>query len=226
MATNISGNSGTYYSSTHDCTSNSSHVFIWNGANSLTTSCNNSGLSGSVGGWFSNVGLLEVCNAASCQDKGDSGSALGAMTVTLYDPYTTPSIGVSGSLWSAANGGWVSGLNDGSSLSMSYAASDPGTVCTLYAYLVNSQGTGVWGSNSGASAGWDGSAFTSGQPCSPYPTGSLTPNLASLPTGSYYLNVVAQNPGDYAGGSYGWAQGAPGPRALSSTSTTVPQPAR
>src|SRR6185312_10387565 len=53
----------------------------------------------------------------------------------------------------------------------------------------------------------DGSAFTSGQPCASYPSGSLTPNLASLATGTYHLNVVAQNPGDYAGGSYGWAQG-------------------
>ena len=208
LATNITNNQGTYYASVNDCSSNSAHQYNASGLNSLTNGCNSAGLSGGLSGWWSNVGLIEACNASSCADNGDSGAQLGAMTVTLWDPYTTPSIGVSGSLWSAANGGWISGLNEGSSLSMSYSAYDPGTVCNLYAYLVNSAGAGVWGSNSNAYAGWDGSGFTSGQPCSPYPTGSLTPNLASLPTGSYYLNVVAQNPGDYAGGSYGWAQGA------------------
>lgn len=120
LATNISSNSGTYYAGVHDCSSNGSHQYNYNGANSLTTACNNAGLSGGLGGWWSNVGLIEVCNAASCADRNDAGSYFGAMTVTLWDPYTAPSIGVSGSLWSAANGGWVSGLNVGSSLSMAY----------------------------------------------------------------------------------------------------------
>lgn len=208
LAANISGNNGAYNAAVQDCSSNSNHQYNWNGANALNTSCNNNGLSGGWGMWAGNVGLIEVCNASSCADRGDSGIQIGALSVQLYDPWTTPSIGVGGSLWSAANGGWVSGLQQGANLSMSYWASDPGTVCTLYAYLVNSSGQGVWGSNSNPTVGWDGSAFTSGQPCSPNPSGALTPNLAQLATGTYYLNAVAQNPGDYAGGSYGWAQGA------------------
>lgn len=145
--------------------------------------------------------------------------------VELSDPSDAePS--VSGTLWAAANGqglsnGWLSGLNEGASLSLGFQATDPGGVCTLTAALTNSNGQIVASSSPVADAPTvdTGSVvaaayglaapFTTTQPCGGTETGTSTfaPDLSTLPTGTYYLNVEAQNPGEYQAGSYSYATG-------------------
>ncbi|MGH9094964.1 MAG: hypothetical protein ACRDXE_07375, partial [Acidimicrobiales bacterium] len=205
----ISGNNAVYFPQFGDCSNNAgSHIYTYSGANSLTSGCNNSIGSAGVGGqWAYNIGLIAVCHASSCPSDGGSGASLAGLIVGLDDPYNAPSIGAGGSLWNNANGSWISGLNEGSSLSLTYSAYDPGTVCNLGAALVDSSGTGVASASAASVTNWDGSTWADGQPCAGNPSGTFAPNLASLATGTYYLNVAAQNPGDIQNGGASWAAG-------------------
>jgi hypothetical protein len=165
----------------------------------------------------------EICSVQS--EFSNSVAIFGDAVVQIQDPGDA-SQQVSGSLWSAGQGlglsaGWISGINAGASLSMNFQATDPGGICTLEAVLANGDGNVVASStpveqtpstdSSSAVAIADKVAapFTSTQPCGGPDTGVTTfaPDLASLPTGTYYLNVASQNPGEYQTGSYTFALG-------------------
>lgn len=143
--------------------------------------------------------------------------------VQLSDP-SSPALSVSGSLWQAAQGsgladGWISGINAGSSLDLDYSASNPGGICTLAAALTNSAGNvvvdGTETSQSPATDALLGEAmnvtppFRSSLPCGAANSGagSFAPNLASLPTGTYHLNVEAQDPAELQSGAFTYARG-------------------
>jgi hypothetical protein len=192
-------------------------------------------------GWFPIAGAESVqevmdCDAVaagsqSCQLPQEGTldivavSEAGDAVVQIDDPGTAEPE-VSGRLWSAGQGlglggGWISGINAGANLSMSFGASDPGGVCTLEAALTDGSGNIVASSTpvqqtpatdaDSAAAIADNlpAPFVTTQPCGGPNSGVATfaPNLSSLPTGTYYLNVASQNPGEYQAGSYTFAAG-------------------
>jgi hypothetical protein len=179
------------------------------------------------------VQLVMYCDAVavpsgSCSTQSyfsNSVAAFNNAVVEVQDPGNA-SPEESGSLWSLGqglglSGGWISGVKAGANLSMSFQASDPGGICTLEAVLTDAGGN--LAASSGAVAQSPtvdaGSAaaladnlpppFVSTQPCGGPSTGVKTfaPDLALLPTGTYYLNVASQNPGEYQVGSYTYATG-------------------
>ncbi len=143
----------------------------------------------------------------------------------LDDPgNATPT--VSGSLWdaarnSAATGAWVSGISAGSSLSLDFSASDPGGICRLEAALTDASGNivSVAGPVMDFPATDSGSVvaaqnglpapFMSTLPCGATSTGTqqFSPDLALLASGTYHVNVLAQNPGEYQAGTVTYATG-------------------
>ena len=145
--------------------------------------------------------------------------------VQIDDPGTAEPA-VSGALWRVGQGqslsdGWISGINADANLSMSFSASDPGGICTLEAALTDASGhvvassmavqqTPVTDPGSAAAIANDlPDPFTTTQPCGGSDSGTSTfaPNLASLTTGTYYLNVASQNPGEYQADSFTYAVG-------------------
>jgi hypothetical protein len=190
------------------------------------------------GGWFpindaSQVELVMFCDAqavpsVTCPVQSqfsNSVAAFGDALIQIQDPDDATSQ-VSGSLWSAGqglglSGGWISGVNAGSHLTMSFQATDPGGVCTLEAVLTDSGGNVVASASPvqmapttdpGSAAAIANSLpapFLSTQPCGGPDTGveTFAPDLASLPTGTYHLNVASQNPGEYQTGSFTYAAG-------------------
>ena len=179
------------------------------------------------------VQAMLVCDAAAfgigtCTEppgSTDSVATIHDAVVQIADPGTAVPQ-VSGSLWSLGQGvgltgGWVSGTNAGTGFSLSFQASDPGGVCTLEAVLLDASGDAVASSkpvaqtpqmdsaSEVASTERVGSPFVSTEPCGATSTdiSTFAPNVASLPTGTYYLNVEAQNPGDYQAGTYAYAAG-------------------
>jgi hypothetical protein len=179
------------------------------------------------------VQLVSYCDAAAipsgnCSVESDFPNSVAAFNdavVQIQDPGNV-SPEVSGSLWSAGQGlglagGWLSGINTDAGLSMRFEATDPGGVCTLEAVLTDAGGdvvasstpvdqTPVTDPNSSAALADDVPApFLSPQPCGGSNTGVATfaPDLAALPTGTYHLNVAAQNPGEYQAGDYTYAAG-------------------
>jgi hypothetical protein len=160
-------------------------------------------------------GTLDIVAVSEAEDA----------VVQIDDPGTA-NPGVSGTLWEAGQGlglssGWISGIHAGANLSMSFRATDPGGVCTLEAVLSDADGktvasstpiqqTPVTDADSAAAIADNLPApFASTQPCGGTDTGVTTfaPNLAALPTGTYYLNVASQNPGEYQTGSFTYATG-------------------
>ena len=160
-------------------------------------------------------GTLDMVAVSEAQD----------VVVQIDDPGTADPE-VSGSLWGAGQGvglssGWVSGINAGANLSMSFSATDPGGVCTLEAALTDDSGNIVVSStpvqetpvtdddSAAAIASSLPAPFVTTQPCGAPDTGvnKFAPDLASLPTGTYYLNVASQNPGEYQAGTYTFAAG-------------------
>jgi hypothetical protein len=190
------------------------------------------------GGWFpisgaTGVDLVMSCDAqavssetCSVQSEFSNSMATFEDAVVQIDDPGNAEPQVSGSLWNAGqgdglSGGWISGINAGAHLSMSFQATDPGGVCALEAVLADGDGNVLASSapveqtpstdSSSAAAIADNvpSPFASTQPCGGTETGvsAFAPDLASLPTGTYYLNVASQNPGEYQAGSYTFAEG-------------------
>ncbi len=179
------------------------------------------------------VDLVMSCDAqavpsetCSVQSEFSNSMATFEDAVVQIDDPGTAEPQVSGSLWSAGqgvglSGGWISGINAGANLSMSVQATDPGGVCTLEAVLADSDGNLVASAapveetpptDSGSAAAIADNVpapFASTEPCGGTDTGVSTfaPNLATLPTGTYYLNVASQNPGEYQAGSFTYAAG-------------------
>jgi hypothetical protein len=181
----------------------------------------------------SGVDLVMFCDAqavpsVTCSVQSEFSNSVAAFddaVVQIQDPGDAAPQ-VSGSLWSAGqglglSGGWISGINAGADLSLNFKATDPGGVCTLEAALTDGDGNVVVSSSpveqtpttdpSSAVAIADGvpAPFASTEPCGATDTGvmSFAPNLSALPTGTYHLNVVSQNPGEYQDGTYTFAQG-------------------
>jgi hypothetical protein len=179
------------------------------------------------------VELISYCDAAavptsSCSVQSDYTNSLAVFNdavVQIQDPGNA-SPEVSGSLWGAGEGlglkgGWISGINVGADMSLGFQATDPGGVCTLEAVLTDANGDVVASStpvqqapvtdpSSAAALADDVPApFVSSQPCGGPSTGVTTfaPDLGALPTGTYDLNVAAQNPGEYQAGDYTYAAG-------------------
>jgi hypothetical protein len=185
-------------------------------------------------GWFpvsgaSGVDLVMFCDAqavpsVTCSVQSEFSNSVAAFddaVVQIQDPGDAAPQ-VSGSLWSTVqNGGWISGINAGADLSMSFQATDPGGVCTLEAALTDGDGnvvassapveqTPATDSSSAVAIADDVPApFASTEPCGATDTGVTTfaPNLSALPTGTYRLNVASQNPGEYQDGTYTFAVG-------------------
>jgi hypothetical protein len=163
------------------------------------------------------IGFGLWCDASPCPAYssssyfGPAGSAnVNDIYVSLNDPNTTPNVSASGPLWADANGGWISGLNVGSGLSLSFGGTDPAGVCGLEAAISNSSSNVVASQSADNTPDYDASTntFTQPAPCGASSRGaSWSRDLAALPTGMYYLNVEANNPAGYAAGSYGYAAG-------------------
>ncbi len=179
------------------------------------------------------VQLVTYCDAAavpssSCSVQSDYTNSLAAFNdavVQIQDPGNA-SPEVSGSLWGAGEGlgltdGWISGIKAGADMSLGFQATDPGGVCTLEAVLTDASGNVVASSTpvkdapvtdpSSSAALADGvpAPFVSSQPCGGPSTAVTTfaPDLSALPTGTYHLNIAAQNPGEYQAGDYTYAAG-------------------
>jgi len=204
IAVNISGNYGQYLGGgVPNCLTGGACNNYQNGGVEVT------GLDAS------NLGILLVCELGGCIDAGGTGVYADGLVAIVDDPNNTPAINASGSLYNAADGDWISGLQEGSSLSMNFSASDPSSVCTMDAGLTNSSGTVVASDAPAINDPYNPAyPWYSGQPCAIGPSGSFSPNLSSLATGTYYLNVnahsaqnqEAQTAGGWLTGS-GWSQG-------------------
>ena len=168
--------------------------------------------SGGVGQLHS-LALGMECRAGSCSENGYA--SVTQANVTIDDPNNDPlsSTGQGdGHLLSLdANNGWHTGANiNGSGNDFTVTAHDPAGVCNLTVGLFNSAGQAVAANATSQPVAYDGStgAFTSPQPCGANSaSATITPNMAGLPDGVYYLNAYGQNPADWRAGSYGWLYG-------------------
>ena len=153
------------------------------------------------------VGLAVACVGSPCAPGSDSAS-VGTASIELVDPNDNPTVDAS-VFTSNANDGYVSAE---SQLSLTYSAYDPGGVCGLEAELVGATGTPIAATDQGTVTPVQdstNSAFTSTLPCGSSNTNAgnaashtFAPSLAQLPSGTYYLEVRATNPGwVYQGGA-------------------------
>ena len=151
-------------------------------------------------GPLNQVALAIDCENSSCISGGNSARVTTA-TIELFDPNDMPDVDAA-----VANANVLDGYDTAAShLSLSYSAYDPAGVCVLDAELVSSKGNVISASTQGTSSPAldPGSGFfTETLPCGPSNTSAtnatthgFAPSLASLPTGTYDLKVVADNPG-------------------------------
>ena len=151
-------------------------------------------------GPLTEIALEIACVDLSCHTGGDSAS-VGATNIELVDPNDSPAVNASVSNTNV-NNGYDSAASE---LSLSYSAYDPGGVCDLKAQLVTASGDIVSSTSQGTSSPASDSEngyFMTTLPCgsgdttaSSASTYTFTPTLAALPSGNYYLRVLADNPG-------------------------------
>ncbi len=179
--------------------------------NTISSPCSETGNAWvTVPGSATWIGFGLWCRASSCLNSGQAFASVATAYVAVSDPDTSPSISAGGPLWT--QNGWISGLNAGAGIGLSFGASDPGGVCDLDATLSDASGDIVASSSQNAqSIGFDGvhDTFLVGAPCggpNRNPT-TWNPDLSQLATGTYYENVRANNPARWEAGSYGYATG-------------------
>ena len=150
-----------------------------------------SGVSAAVNSTLLGFGIW--CHAASCQANdgsstfGPAGSAnVYEANITVNDP-GPPSLSAGGNLWGLPADQWIAG----NTWTVSFGASDPAGPCELQAVILNSAGTPVLSDTSGDVS----PNFTEAAPCGAASrTHSWTPDIESLPTGTYYLHIQSNDP--------------------------------
>lgn len=140
--------------------------------------------------------------------NGAVGLTLTKPYVVIHDPNAQPTITTTGSLWSdlGSSSTWYSGATlNSDAASSTYSANDPGSVCLLHASFVDASGNNPSTSptktgNINGTANLDSTGdYESAQPCNTSTSGTIG-GFDAVPSGSYYLNVSAQNPAEYAQG--------------------------
>ncbi len=146
------------------------------------------------------IGVGIWCHASSCA-ANDSSSTFGpAASVNLYsadvtveDP-SSPTLSASGSLWGISPVQWISGVaNPAGAWILNFGASDPAGPCELQAVIVNgSGGLALSDTNNNVFPN-----YTEAAPCGARNRSAAAPwrpQIAALPSGTYYLHVQANNP--------------------------------
>jgi hypothetical protein len=169
------------------------------GGDCPSTSCNRTdggfdggaGVSAAVNSTLLGFGIW--CHAASCPANDGSSIYGPAASANVYEANITvndpgpPSVSAGGNLWGLPADQWIAGNN----WTVSFGASDPAGPCELQAVIVNSAGATVLSDTSGDVS----PDFTDPAPCGAASrTLSWTPDIASLPTGTYSLHVQSNDP--------------------------------
>jgi hypothetical protein len=154
-------------------------------------------VSTAVGGGTT-LGFGIWCDASSCA-ANHSGSAFGpagsanvyVADITVDDP-GPPALSASGNLWGLSPSATIAG--GAATWTLNFGASDPAGPCELQAVIDSSTGAVVLSDPDNVAAN-----YTVPAPCGASSRGaSWQPNLSSLPTGTYYLHVQANDPAGMA----------------------------
>jgi hypothetical protein len=133
------------------------------------------------------------CDASSCA-QNNSGSTFGpagsanvyVADITVNDP-GPPVLSASGNLWGLSPSATIAG--GAAAWTLNFGASDPGGACQLQAVIENSAGAVVLSDPDYVAAN-----YTEPAPCGASSRGATwQPNLSTLPTGTYYLHVQAND---------------------------------
>jgi hypothetical protein len=154
-------------------------------------------VSAAVGG-ATVLGFGIWCDASSCAQNnggstyGPAGSAnVYVADITLTDP-GPPALGASGNLWGISSSATIAG--GATTWTLNFSASDPAGPCELQAVIDNSAGATVLSDPDNA-----GANYTQPAPCGAASRAATwQPNLSTLPTGTYYLHIEANDPAGMA----------------------------
>ena len=232
----------------HDCVMDSPATYSGSFDQGTAGTCNAQNTSGDyqtfnlpLSDKYQEIALGMECRGSGAEcDYGNYFAHADNILFQVYDPDSdgaSPANGATVSTTGALADGtsqWLSGAglmeSSGASAMFTPARDDMG-YCVETVGLYNGAGAAVDTTNAATAPAVDAStryyespdpchASSSTDPTATFTPASLTTNLASVPSGTYYLNAVVANAPEYQNGTYDWYAG-----GESSSSTTAPQTA-